>query len=60
MDAPGPVPDSINCHACGALLDLTGQTGFTHVECKRCEALSVVPLQFGDFLLLSPIGSGSV
>jgi serine/threonine protein kinase len=60
MDAPGPVPDSINCHACGALIDLTGQTGFTHVECKRCEALSVVPLQFADFLLLSPIGSGSI
>ncbi|HUJ10476.1 MAG TPA: serine/threonine-protein kinase [Verrucomicrobiae bacterium] len=60
MDAPGLVPDSINCHACGALIDLTGQTGFTHVECKRCEALSVVPLQFSDFLLLSPIGSGSI
>lgn len=60
MDAPGQVPDSINCHACGALLDLTGQIGFTHVECNRCDALSVVPLQFGDFLLLSPIGSGSI
>ena len=60
MDAPGPVPDSINCHACGALIDLAGQIGLTHVECKRCEAVSVVPLHFGDFLLLSPIGSGSV
>jgi eukaryotic-like serine/threonine-protein kinase len=60
MDAPGPVPDSINCHACGALIDLAGQTGFTHVECQRCDALSVVPLQFADFLLLSPIGSGSI
>jgi eukaryotic-like serine/threonine-protein kinase len=58
MDAPGHVPDSINCHACGAVLDLTGQTGFTHVECKRCGAASVVPLKFGDFLLLNVIGTG--
>jgi serine/threonine protein kinase len=58
MDAPGIVPDSINCHSCGAVLDLTGQTGFTHVECTRCGALSVVPLQFGDFLLLNAIGIG--
>jgi len=60
MDAPGKVPDSINCHSCGAIVDLTGQTGFTHVECKHCGALSVVPLQFGDFLLLNPIGIGGV
>ena len=60
MDAPGQVPDSINCHVCGALLDLAGQTGFTHVECHHCGAVSVVPLQFGYFLLLSPIGSGSM
>jgi eukaryotic-like serine/threonine-protein kinase len=59
MDATGQVPDSINCHVCGTLLDLTGHTGFTHVEC-RCGALSVVPMQFGDFLLLSPIGSGAI
>jgi serine/threonine protein kinase len=58
MDAPGNVPDSINCHSCGAILDLTGQTGFTHVECKHCGAPSVVPLKFGDFLLLSVIGTG--
>jgi serine/threonine protein kinase len=60
MDAPGKVPDSINCHSCGAILDLTGQNGFTHVECKHCGALSVVPLQFGDFLLLNPIGIGGM
>lgn len=59
MDAPGNVPDSINCHSCGAIVDLTGQTGFTHVECNRCGALSVVPLRFGDFLLLNTIGIGS-
>ena len=60
MDAPGKVPDSINCHSCGAVVDLTGQTGFTHVECKHCGSLSVVPLQFGDFLLLNPIGIGGM
>src|ERR1039458_7473693 len=60
MDAPGKVPDSINCHSCGAILDLTGQTGFKHVECKHCGALSVVPLKFGDFLLLNVIGIGGM
>src|SRR5271169_2688363 len=58
MDAPGNVPDSINCHSCGAILDLTGKTGFTHVECQHCGAASVVPLKFGDFLLLNVIGTG--
>lgn len=60
MDTPGKVPDSINCHSCGAILDLTGQTGFKHVECKQCGALSVVPLKFGDFLLLNVIGIGGM
>jgi eukaryotic-like serine/threonine-protein kinase len=59
MDAPGKVPVSINCHSCGAVLDLAGRTGFTHVECNHCGALSVVPLQFGNFLLLHAIGVGS-
>ncbi len=60
MDAPGKVPDSINCHSCGTILDLTSQAGFKHVECKQCGALSVVPLQFGDFLLLNVIGIGGM
>ena len=60
MAAPGHVPESINCHACGAPIDLTGQFGFTHIECTRCNALSVVPLKFGEFLLLNPIGIGGV
>jgi len=59
MDTPGKVPVSINCHACGALLDLAGRTGFTHIECNHCGTLSVVPLQFGNFLLLHAIGVGS-
>lgn len=60
MDAPGKVPDTINCHACGAVIDLAGQTGLTHIECTRCGSLSVVPLQFGNFLLLNPLGIGGM
>src|SRR2546426_6428888 len=60
MAAPGTVPASINCHSCGAVLDLSGQEGFTHVECPQCGALSVVPLQFGNFLLLNTLGIGGV
>ena len=60
MDAPGGVPASINCHACGAIIDLGGREGFTHVECPQCAALSVVPVQFGDFLLLNTLGIGGM
>jgi serine/threonine protein kinase len=58
VDAPGAVPSSINCHACGALIDLTGQTALTHIECSHCGALSIVPLLFGNFLLLNVLGVG--
>ena len=60
MDAPGVVPDSINCHACAAALALTGFAPFTHIECSQCHAVSVVPLQFGNLLLLSAIGIGGM
>src|ERR1043166_8741471 len=60
MDAPGTVPASINCPSCGAVIDLSGQDGFTHIECPQCAALSVVPLQFGKFLLLNTLGIGGV
>jgi hypothetical protein len=60
MDAPGTVPETINCHQCNAPIDLAGQTAFTHVECSRCGALSVVPLKFGNFLLLNAIGIGGM
>jgi hypothetical protein len=60
MEAPGTVPDSINCHACGAVLSLAGHDAFTHVECPQCAALSVVPLQFGNFLLLHTVGTGGM
>ena len=60
MDTPGIVPESINCHACNAPIDPTGQAAFTQVECPRCGALSVVPLQFGNLLLLNVLGLGGM
>lgn len=60
MDAPGQVPASINCPACGAVIDLSGRQGFTHVECPQCETVSVVPMKFGNFLLLNPLGVGGM
>ena len=60
MDAPGTVPETINCHECNAPIDLAGLQAFTHVECGRCGALSVVPLKFGNFLLLNALGIGGM
>jgi LSD1 subclass zinc finger protein len=54
------VPTSINCHACGTLIDLTDQNGFTQIECSHCGAVSIVPLLFGNFLLLNPLGVGAI
>jgi len=60
MDAPGTVPETINCHECNAPIDLAGHQAFTHVECGRCGVLSVVPLKFGNFLLLNALGIGGM
>ena len=60
MDTPGIVPESINCHACNAPIDPAGQAAFTQVECSRCGAVSVVPLQFGNLLLLNVLGIGGM
>ncbi len=60
MDVKGTVPEVINCHACGTVIDLAGQTAFTHVDCPHCGAISVVPVQFGNFLLLNPLGIGGM
>ncbi len=60
MDAPGTVPETINCHECNAPIDLAGRPPFTQVECGRCGAVSVVPLQFANFLLLETLGVGGV
>ncbi|MEI6085310.1 MAG: protein kinase [Verrucomicrobiota bacterium] len=60
MDVPGVVPDSIDCHGCNTPLDLTGQQPFTEVACAKCGALSIVPTQFGELLLLSALGVGGM
>ncbi len=60
MDAPGIVPEFINCHACETAISLAGQQGFSNVECPKCGALSVVPLQFGNILLLNVLGIGGM
>jgi hypothetical protein len=60
VEVPGNVPESINCHSCGAVIDLAGQTGFTHVDCRRCGSVSVVPVKFGGFLLLNTVGVGGM
>jgi hypothetical protein len=60
MDAPGQVPDTINCHQCQAPIDLAGHQAFTYVECNRCGELSVVPVKFAGFLLLSAQGLGGM
>jgi serine/threonine protein kinase len=58
MEAPRKIPETINCHQCGAPIDLTGQSAFSHVECPRCDAVSVVPVHYGHFLLLYALGIG--
>ncbi len=37
-----------------------GRMGFSHVACPHCEAISVVPVQFGHFLLLTALGIGGM
>ena len=54
------IPESINCHQCGSPIDLAGQSAFSHVECPRCEAISVVPVHYGHFLLLHALGIGGM
>ncbi|NQU10964.1 serine/threonine protein kinase [bacterium] len=60
MDLPGKVPESINCHSCGSVISLIDQAPFNHIDCPQCGALSVVPLQFGNFLLLNALGVGGM
>lgn len=60
MEAPGTVPSTIKCHACGTAIDLAGRQPFTHVDCPQCSAISVVPVKFGEFLLLHAMGEGGV
>jgi len=58
MEGLKKIPENINCHQCGAPINLTDQSAFSHVECPRCEAVSVVPVHYGHFLLLHALGIG--
>lgn len=60
MEAPGVVPSTIKCHACGNAIDLTGCQPFSHIDCPQCSAISLVPVKFGEFLLLHAMGEGGV
>ena len=60
MEVPGIVPATINCHACDQAIDLTGHVGFEHIECPHCSAVLIVPVQFGNFLLVSTLGIGGM
>jgi LSD1 subclass zinc finger protein len=60
MDAPGNVARTVHCHACQQVVDLTGLEGFTNVRCPYCDAVMVVPVEFGNYLLLSVLGVGGM
>lgn len=60
METVGPVPRAVNCHACQQAVDLTGQEGFSHIQCPHCHAAMVVPVEFGGFTLLSAMGIGGM
>jgi hypothetical protein len=60
MDAPGRVPTAINCHKCSQVVDLEGLGAFSEAECPYCHAPLVVPVEFGNFLLLHEQGAGGM
>lgn len=60
MEILGQVPETVNCHTCSAVIPLAGQEGFAHVRCPQCHAVAVVPVRFGQYLLVSPIGLGGM
>jgi len=60
MEAPGSVARTIRCHACQQVVDLSECEAFTQVQCPYCQAVLVVPVEFGNFLLLSVQGAGGM
>ena len=46
----------INCHTCGAKLDVTGEQPFRKVNCPACNAEFQIPKRFGHFLLEQRLG----
>lgn len=60
MDAPGFVPEAINCQSCDAEIGLAGQTAFTNIACPKCRTVTTVPMVFGNLLLVGALGTGGM
>ncbi len=60
MEVTGIVPESTVCPSCGGTIILAGREGLTHMDCPHCGTPTVVPLQFGGFLLLHAVGFGGM
>ena len=46
----------INCHTCGAKIDVTDQEPFKEVNCPACNARFQIPKRFNHFLLEERLG----
>lgn len=46
----------INCHTCGAKIDVTGEEPFKQVNCPACNAHFQIPKRFSHFLLEERLG----
>ncbi|MCM8537133.1 MAG: serine/threonine protein kinase [Lentisphaeraceae bacterium] len=49
----------INCHTCGAKLDVTGEEAFRKVNCPACNAEFHIPKRYGHFLLEEKLGENA-
>jgi len=55
-----PKQVKITCPACGQHLDVTGLKPFEIVACVTCSEKLLVPMQLGNYRLLSTIGGGGM
>ena len=46
----------INCHTCGAKIDVTGEEAFKKVNCPACNSPFQIPKRFSHFLLEERLG----
>jgi predicted RNA-binding Zn-ribbon protein involved in translation (DUF1610 family) len=46
----------INCHTCGAKIDVTHEESFKKVNCPACNAIFQIPKRFNHFLLEERLG----
>jgi len=51
---------AIECHQCGATIDVSAREPFEQLACPECGAEQKVPARFGPFLLLDLIGRGGM